>query len=586
MHQLFKCLLLSFGFTAVGLMADPTAEQVEFFEKNIRSVLAEHCYECHNSSDKAKGGLALDWQGGLAKGGDSGPVLVAGKPGSSRLLRVIRHEEKDLKMPKDGPRLSPVVIGNFEKWIAMGAPDPRTKQPTREDIAKATSWETIREQRKQWWSFQPVRLLAPPKVKGDWAQTDIDKFIQAVWEAEGLSPSSDAEPQALLRRLSFIITGLPPAPGETESFVQEARTNSRAAVESAIERLLASPHFGERWARHWMDWVRYAESLGSEGDPAIPNANQYRNYLIRALNADVPYDQLLREHIAGDLLPKPRLNMKLGLNESAIGPAHYRFVLQGFAPTDALDELVRTTENQIDVVSKAFLGLTVSCARCHNHKFDPISQEDYHAFYSIMTSCRPAMVNVDTPARQETNKAKLTGLKPRIRAVLAEQWLAETGTISEQILQPSAEWKKAIEGAKDFKNPLHAWNQLRLAKGEKFTEDWKKLANDFSKSKKALDEQRARKYAKRWQLGQDRRKYSACCRLFTSAFGQARRGSWLAVISCGARSVPFCACHRWRGCHGALCGSKLHPKWHGVSGHTAQGWQMALAIVEHQVLGG
>ena len=422
-------------------MANPTAEQVEFFEKNIRSVLAEHCYECHNSSDKAKGGLALDWQGGLAKGGDSGPVLVAGKPGSSRLLRVIRHEEKDLKMPKDGPRLSPVVIGNFEKWIAMGAPDPRTKQPTREDIAKATSWETIREQRKQWWSFQPVRLLAPPKVKGDWAQTDIDKFIQAVWEAEGLSPSSDAEPQALLRRLSFIITGLPPAPGETESFVQEARTNSRAAVESAIERLLASPHFGERWARHWMDWVRYAESLGSEGDPAIPHANQYRNYLIRALNEDVPYDQLLREHIAGDLLARPRLNEKLGLNESAIGPAHYRFVLQGFAPTDALDELVRTTENQIDVVSKAFLGLTVSCARCHNHKFDPISQEDYHAFYSIMTSCRPAMVNVDTPARQETNKAKLAELKPRIRVALAEQWLAETGTISEQILQPNAEWQ-------------------------------------------------------------------------------------------------------------------------------------------------
>ena len=233
-----------------------------------------------------------------------------------------------------------------------------------------------------------------------------------------------------------------------------------------------------------MDWVRYAESLGSEGDPAIPNANQYRNYLIRALNADVPYDQLLREHIAGDLLPKPRLNMKLGLNESAIGPAHYRFVLQGFAPTDALDELVRTTENQIDVVSKAFLGLTVSCARCHNHKFDPISQEDYHAFYSIMTSCRPAMVNIDTSARQETNKAKLTGLKPRIRAALAEQWLAETGTISEQILQPSAEWEKAIEGAKDFKNPLHAWNQLRLAKGEKFTEDWKKLANDFFKKQK------------------------------------------------------------------------------------------------------
>ena len=484
-------------------MANPTAEQVEFFEKNIRSVLAEHCYECHNSSDKAKGGLALDWQGGLAKGGDSGPVLVAGKPGSSRLLRVIRHEEKDLKMPKDGPRLSPVVIGNFEKWIAMGAPDPRTKQPTREDIAKATSWETIREQRKQWWSFQPVRLLAPPKVKGDWAQTDIDKFIQAVWEAEGLSPSSDAEPQALLRRLSFIITGLPPAPGETESFVQEARTNSRAAVESAIERLLASPHFGERWARHWMDWVRYAESLGSEGDPAIPHANQYRNYLIRALNEDVPYDQLLREHIAGDLLARPRLNEKLGLNESAIGPAHYRFVLQGFAPTDALDELVRTTENQIDVVSKAFLGLTVSCARCHNHKFDPISQEDYHAFYSIMTSCRPAMVNVDSPARQETNKTALAKLKPRIRAALAERWLTEVKHLAEKLRTPGAEWQKAIDEAKEPKHPLHAWNKLRLAKGEGFSKTWQQLAADFAGSKKALDEQRKRNYAKRWQLGRD-----------------------------------------------------------------------------------
>ena len=173
MYQLFKCLLLSFGFTAVGLMANPMAEQVEFFEKNIRSVLAEHCYECHNSSDKAKGGLALDWQGGLAKGGDSGPVLVAGKPGSSRWLRVIRHEEKDLKMPKDGPRLSPVIVQNFERWIAMGAPDPRVKKPSREDIAKAISWETIREQRKQWWSFQPVRSPVPPRVKGDWAQTDI-----------------------------------------------------------------------------------------------------------------------------------------------------------------------------------------------------------------------------------------------------------------------------------------------------------------------------------------------------------------------------------------------------------------------------
>ena len=503
MHRGFFRALFSLGLASVSLEASPTAEQVEFFERTIRPVLVERCYECHNSSDKAKGGLALDWRGGLAKGGDSGPVIVAGEPGESPLLRVIRHEDRELKMPKDGPKLSPTVISNFEKWIAMGAPDPRAVPPSREDIAEAISWETISEQRKQWWSFQPIRISAPPQVKGDWAQTDIDKFIQAAWEPEGLSPAGDAESQSLLRRLSFVLTGLPPTLGESAAFVRVAKGNRRAAVESAVERLLDSPHFGERWARHWMDWMRYAESLGSEGDPAIPNANRYRNYLIRALNADVPYDQLLREHIAGDLLAKPRLNEKLGLNESAIGPAQYRFVLQGFAPTDALDELVRTTENQIDVVSKAFLGLTVSCARCHNHKFDPISQEDYHALYSIMTSCRPAMVNVDSPARQETNKTALAKLKPRIRAALAEQWLTEAKQFAEKLLKPSAEWQKKIDEAKEPKHPLHAWHKLRSAKGDEFSKTWKQLAADFAKSQKALDEQRGRNYAKRWQLGRD-----------------------------------------------------------------------------------
>ena len=503
MHRGFFRALFSLGLASVSLEASPTAEQVEFFERAIRPVLVERCYECHNSSDKAKGGLALDWRGGLAKGGDSGPVIVAGEPGESPLLRVIRHEDRELKMPKDGPKLSLTVIGNFEKWIAMGAPDPRAVPPSREDIAEAISWETIREQRKQWWSFQPIRFPAPPLVKGDWARTDIDKFIQTAWEAEGLSPAGDAESQSLLRRLSFVLTGLPPTLGESAAFVRVAKGNRRAAVESAVERLLASPHFGERWARHWMDWMRYAESLGSEGDPVIPNANRYRNYLIRALNADVPYDQLLREHIAGDLLAKPRLNEKLGLNESAIGPAQYRFVLQGFAPTDALDELVRTTENQIDVVSKAFLGLTVSCARCHNHKFDPISQEDYHAFYSIMTSCRPAMVNVDSPARQETNKTALAKLKPRIRAALAERWLTEAKQFAEKLLKPSAEWQKEIDEAKEPKHPLHAWHKLRSAKGDEFSKTWKQLAADFAKSQKALDEQRGRNYAKRWQLGRD-----------------------------------------------------------------------------------
>ena len=503
MHQIFKIALLSLGLVAFCLNAAPSVEQVEFFEKKIRPILAEHCYDCHNSSGKEKGGLALDWAGGLAIGGDSGPLLSKDDFTKSFLLQVIRHEIPDMKMPKGGPKLSPEVIADFENWIISGAPDPRASKPSKEEIAKATSWETIRDRRKQWWSFQPIRQTIPPKTDGDWARSDIDRFIQAGWKDAGLTPADDAGSEALMRRLSFSIIGLPPTPEETKAFLKAASENRQGAIESTIARLLSSPHFGERWARHWMDWVRYAESLGSEGDPGIPFANQYRNYLIRALNADVSYDHLLREHIAGDLLEKPRLNQDLGLNESAIGPAHYRFVLQGFAPTDALDELARTTENQIDVVSKAFLGLTVSCARCHNHKFDAISQEDYHAFYSIMTSSRPATIDVNTPERREKNKIVLANLKPQIRQALADEWLKEAGEITGKLIEPNGRWKELIKEAKENKNPLHAWNKLRLAKGEEFSKIWLQLAEEFAQSQKALNEQNSRSYAQRWKFDRD-----------------------------------------------------------------------------------
>ena len=489
--------LAAFLFT-VQSWAAPSADQIEFFEKHIRPTLAEHCYECHNSVGKAKGDLALDWKGGITEGGDAGAVIVPGKPDQSLLIRVLKHEEKDLKMPKDGARFSPELIQHFEKWITMGAPDPRIKKPTKEQIAKATSWETIREQRKKWWSFQPIQSPKPPKVKGQWATNEIDKFIQASWDE--LKPAPDAKPEVLIRRLSFALTGLPPTPEESATFIKASETSRETAVSEAVDRLIASPHFGERWARHWMDWVRYAESLGSEGDPRIPHAAQYRNYLIRALNEDVPYDQLLREHIAGDLLEKPRINEALGLNESAIGPAHYRFFLQGFAPTDALDELVRTTEDQIDVVSKAFLGLTVSCARCHNHKFDAISQKDYHAFYSIMTSTRPATINVDSPARQKLHKPQLHELKKEIRAALSKQWLEETDKFAARLMQPDAVLQKAINNAKSGDQPLYAWQQLQKTQGNEFTKGWSRLTADYTSSAKRLDEQQKRTYSQHWQF--------------------------------------------------------------------------------------
>ena len=500
MCHLLKTLTIGTGLWAANIWGVQSAEQLEFFEKNIRPVLAEHCYECHNSAGKAKGDLSLDWRGGWMAGGDSGPVIKPGKPADSFLLRVIRHQEKDLKMPKDGPKLSPAVIKDFEQWITMGAPDPRTKKPTKEQIAKAISWETIREQRKKWWSFQPIRSPKPPKVNGNWATSDIDKFIQAEWGKQFLQPAPDAKPEDFIRRLSFALTGLPPTREESAAFLKATSNNRNKAIEQAVDRLIASPHFGERWARHWMDWVRYAESLGSEGDPRIPHAVQYRNYLIRALNADVPYDQLLREHIAGDLLPKPRVNEKLGLNESAIGPAHYRFFLQGFAPTDALDELVRTTEDQIDVVSKAFLGLTVSCARCHNHKFDAISQKDYHAFFSIMTSTRPATINVDSSARQNLHKTQMQQLKKEIRTVLTKQWLEEAGKFASRLLQPDAGMQKAINSANKGDHPLHAWQRLQKAEGDAFEKTWAQLERDFQNSYKRVEEQRKRSYSQYWQF--------------------------------------------------------------------------------------
>ncbi|MED5278289.1 MAG: DUF1549 domain-containing protein, partial [Verrucomicrobiota bacterium] len=252
MHQIFNRALLSLGWITVSLTAAPTAEQVEFFERKIRPVLAEHCYECHNSSGKEKGGLALDWAGGLAVGGDSGSLLGKGDPAKSLLLQVIRHEEPDMKMPKGGAKLSPEVIADFEKWVTEGAPDPRVAKPSKEEIAKATSWETIRERRKQWWSFQPIRQTAPPKVEGNWARSDIDRFIQAGWKDAGLAPVADAGAEALIRRLSFSIIGLPPTPEETAAFVKAEALDRQGAVEAAVEQLLSSPHFGERWARHWM----------------------------------------------------------------------------------------------------------------------------------------------------------------------------------------------------------------------------------------------------------------------------------------------------------------------------------------------
>jgi hypothetical protein len=331
----------------------------------------------------------------MVRGGDKGPVLSLKKPEESLLLRVMRHEINNLKMPKGGPKLTDSIIMDFEKWISNGAYDPREKPPTAEEFAKETSWEKIREKRKLWWSFQPIR-----KVKTSQARNEhpVDHFLDRKIIAAGLKPNENAETLSILRRLSYALTGLPPSIEQQNRFADTSAESIQQAVNEFSDEMLNSPQFGERWARHWMDWVRYADSHGSEGDPQIPNAFRYRNYLIRALNEDVSFDQLVLEHIAGDLIEKPRINNALAINESAIGTAQLRFVLHGFAPTDALDEHVRFTDDQIDTVTKTFLGLTVSCARCHHHKFDAISQDDYYALFGILSNGRPAQKVIDDPS--------------------------------------------------------------------------------------------------------------------------------------------------------------------------------------------
>ncbi|MDE2923028.1 MAG: PSD1 and planctomycete cytochrome C domain-containing protein [Acidobacteriota bacterium] len=493
---------------AAVLLGGPAAaaefapEDLEFFEQKIRPILVEHCYTCHNSTEIAESGLRLDYRDGLLEGGMRGPAVEPGKPRSSLLLRAMRHPSLDFRMPLGGAKLPDDVIADFERWIEIGAPDPRNEPPSADALKEATAWRTILEQRKGWWSLQPIADPEPPEVAdADWSRSAIDRFLARGIADAGLEPAPLAEPRTVMRRLSYVLTGLPPTPAQVDDFVRRAAIDRDAAVADEVDRLLADPAFGERWARHWMDWVRYAETHGSEGDPPVPYAWRYRDYLIRALNADIPIDRLIREHLAGDLLDEPRMNPELGINESAIGIAQYRFVLHGFGPTDALDEQVRFTENQIDVVSKAFLGMTVACARCHDHKFDAISQTDFYALYGTLVNGRPGVQTIDDEARRNAHRDDLTRLKADLKQVLAEAWIDAAASVPARLRQPDGPWAAALTGGQSPYDPLYPYVRTRGIRGRgAFAKQWQELAAAYERSRQQLEARQQAPAVRRWDL--------------------------------------------------------------------------------------
>ena len=424
----------------------PDAEQAEFFETTIRPLLADNCHACHGAGvDTPFGGLRLDSREGLLAGGDSGPAIVPGRPEASALVQ--RLHGRPMLMPPTGP-LGAGEIAALTRWVAMGAPWPQaTASAAAADPPDPSAPFDLPARRRTHWAWHPVQASEPPAVADEaWPATPVDRFVLAALDEAGLAPAPDAGRAALIRRLSFDLRGLPPTPAEIARF---AGDGSPSAYADLVDRYLDSPHFGERWARHWMDLFRYSESHGSEGDPDIPFAWRYRDYLIRAFNDDVPYDRLIREHLAGDLLPDPRLAADGRTSESMIGPANFRLVEHGFQPVDPWEDRVKWIDNQVDVASKAFLGLTVSCARCHDHKFDAISQKDYYSFFGTLYGARPTMRAIDSQAVLETNRDALAALKADIRGLLADAWSAAAESLGAELLaalEPEAGEPAGAEG--------------------------------------------------------------------------------------------------------------------------------------------
>ena len=423
----------------LALVAVPVWGQAtnEFFEKEVRPVLSAKCFSCHGPGQQSSG-LRVDSREALIQGGNRGPALIPGDAKLSLLARAVRHD--GLKMPVGG-KLPDSQVEAIEKWISAGAPWPAGNAPLSARAGAPGFYERIR---KEHWAFQAPKPVTPPNLAG--VAHPVDRFLAAELKKAGLRGAQPADRATLIRRLSLVLTGLPPTPLEVDLFV---RDTAPGAYERLVDRELASPHFGEHWARHWMDVMRFAETFGNDWNYEIKGAWLYRDYLIRAFNNDVPYDQLIREHLAGDLLSKPRTSADT--NESVIGTSFLRFGELGH------DDCVRfrqirtdVVDNQIDTLGKAFQGLTIACARCHDHKLDPIPTRDYYGLYGALTSSRMVMRNAGLNSAAEPVKQRLGQMKPQIREELAKVWLEESRQIPRYLLAADRASKGVAPEPKDL----------------------------------------------------------------------------------------------------------------------------------------
>lgn len=417
---------IAFGmFASCAAAGDtvPTQEQVRFFETTIRPLFAEHCIKCHGP-EKQKADLRLDTREHFIKGGASGPAVTPGDPKRSLLIKAVGYRDDELKMPPDA-KLSDRQIADLRRWVQMGAPFPPK-------VGAAKNQDG-----RDHWAFQtPLNPPVPAVKKFSWPQSSLDHFVLVQLEAKGLQPAPAADRRALIRRATFDLIGLPPTPEEVDAFLVDPSPHAFAKV---VDRLLASPHYGERWGRHWLDVARYADSNGLDENVAYGNAWRYRDYVVAALNRDKPYDQFLREQIAGDLLPAAgdaaRREQLIATGFLALGPKVLAEVDEKKMELDILDE-------QVDTLGRTVLGLTIGCARCHHHKFDPITIEDYYGLLGIFQSTQ-SMENFKKIARWHENP--IAGPEDLARKAAHDQAVAKQ---KESITKLTAKASELVKAAK------------------------------------------------------------------------------------------------------------------------------------------